>query len=316
MGAPGTSEEGSDHSPLSYERFLRLRVLLVSGGTEFKGPPPALEVFQRLEACIEGFKLNRALINSELHRTVPSVVLKHLAFTCFAPGGRADRARMAVELMDSTGDWFGNPDITWSFQEARVAELATAITPYVRFPNQKALHFLESAAKLPALLTLIGGRTISKSQMDGAYEYMLDNMPGFGMKSAAHFLRNVGMFGECYAFPIIDVHIHKALESFGFQHSGYEDAQPAFCHLANLIELPVILLDAALWCSYANNWDISHADFDNFTNQQNKESSHVARNIGETDARGGSGTDNEPRRQQGADAPEAQCGGVEAHGQG
>jgi hypothetical protein len=94
--------------------------------------------------------------------------------------------------------------------------------------------------------------------------WLMDNITGLGKKAAAHFMRNTGLMSGFNALPIIDVHIHKALEKLNFKHDAYNEAEVSFKELVYLTALPPLLLDACLWCAYADNWDITHSDYDNF----------------------------------------------------
>jgi hypothetical protein len=92
----------------------------------------------------------------------------------------------------------------------------------------------------------------------------MESVVGFGEKAASHFMRNTGLMRGWSALPIIDTHIHKALEVYQLPHKGYPDAECSFTALATKTGIPPLLLDAVLWCAYAKNWDVTHSDFDNF----------------------------------------------------
>lgn len=93
---------------------------------------------------------------------------------------------------------------------------------------------------------------------------LMRSVNGFGPKSTSHFMRNTGLMRGWSATPIIDTHILKALDVLGFRCDEYDESEPAFINLAQLTGIPPLLLDAVLWCTYSNNWDFTHSDFDNF----------------------------------------------------
>jgi thermostable 8-oxoguanine DNA glycosylase len=201
--------------------------------------------------ALQRFTDNRVLWDTELDATL---LRKHMAFTLFAPAGRADRARIAVDALAAEGYLGDIKARSWD------EEALSLIRPHVRFPKQKA-------DRCEACLDLF--RTMQKElpQIQGYMErrrWLEKNMPGYGPKAATHFMRNSGMMHYNDGLPIIDVHIHKALEHFGFKHVQYEESCHAFQSMADLIEVPVLILDAVLWCAYAKNWELDGADFDNF----------------------------------------------------
>ena len=145
--------------------------------------------------------------------------------------------------------------------------VAKMIRPYARFHNVKAVRLVSALkTQLPKLINVV---CIPSTLPRDAWLYEIKgwirtNLKGLGQKAAAHFMRNTGLWMEHYAFPLIDVHIHKALEAYHFKHSTYKEAEKSFWTFAKMTDLPVILLDAVLWCAYANNWEFSNSDFDNY----------------------------------------------------
>jgi len=198
---------------------------------------------------LQRFYANRHAWGGSYH----SLIAKHLAFTLFVPGGRADRAREAVNLMDSAG-YFIAP---YDQPEDEAREI---IGTRVRFPNQKADRFFGAVRQLDRI-------DAELPQVDGYInrrKWLERNIQGFGPKAATHFMRNTGLMHYSDGLPIIDVHINKALKAFNFRHETYDIAAESFQRLSELLDVPVLLADAILWCAYANNWNTSGADFDNF----------------------------------------------------
>ena len=200
---------------------------------------------------LQRFWDNRVLWDTEKDATL---LRQHLAFTLSVPGGRADRAREAVDMLTAEG-YLGDIKAR-GWDDAAVAILK----PRVRFYNQKARRIEDCLMKFEGMRRQLPQITDNMEKRKWLEWYM----PGFGPKAATHFMRNSGLMSYMDGLPIIDVHIHKVLEHFGFKHSEYEESCHAFKSLSDLVEIPVLILDAVLWCAYANNWEVDEADFDNF----------------------------------------------------
>jgi thermostable 8-oxoguanine DNA glycosylase len=224
----------------------------------FKLPQHVLQTYINLSASLTGLADNRTKWFS-LAPTHKIVLKQHLAFTLLAPGGKASRARTAVDLLTQIG-YLANPG---QFTPDYNAEF---IKPHVRFHNVKGARLHDLLLHWDHLSGIVVEELSTKDKTVSELRARLaDNMPGFGKKATAHFMRNTGICSGIDALPIIDVHIHKALAAFGFKHATYEEAEEGFIGMAKLMDLDVHLLDAWLWCGYANNWDFGNADFDNFT---------------------------------------------------
>ena len=85
----------------------------------------------------------------------------------------------------------------------------------VRFPENKSKYLIEARK-----LFMENGKIIIKEKMlklkDNPIllrDWLLENVKGFGMKEASHFIRNVGLNNNQLA--ILDVHILKNLKEFG-----------------------------------------------------------------------------------------------------
>jgi thermostable 8-oxoguanine DNA glycosylase len=232
----------------------------------FTPPGNIAHMYVDLSARLNTFAGNRYQWLSE--KPYENRVLKqHMAFTLLVPGGKASKARKAVELLTTCG-YLDNPG------GYAVADIAEMLRPCVRFHNVKTKRLHHMLVNWPALVIYVHTYLTLKSGINPVkLRGMISKyVPGFGKKATAHFMRNTGICSGANALPIIDVHIHKALEAFGFKHATYEEAEESFVGMAKLMCLNVHLLDAWLWCGYANNWDFGNADFDNFTT--NKETKH------------------------------------------
>ena len=194
---------------------------------------------------------------------------QHLAFTLIVPAGKASRGREAVMRLTRRGTipYYGQCG------DALEQQILVQTREYVRFPNQKAKRIAAALkdwdAKVTRILELLKepGRSISAVRAD-----IMALFEGYGPKAAAHFMRNTGIMGGYNALPIIDTHIMKLIDALGFgidpNRGSYSQYEQHFARLARLTGIPPLLLDAVVWCAYANNWELSGADFDNFKTEQ------------------------------------------------
>ena len=254
-------EDNSDGTALT-EAFDRL-----SEATGLKFPAAGIAA---LQTALVRFASNRDRWNDPNYGfgMLDPVLWKHCLFTLWVPGGKASKVRTAIDLLDQDG-WFDRPSDSWDTDI-----LAEKISPYVRFPKQKARRTKTALANIrsmfrttvPVPLAAPAGATGAVTiDLSAAVTHatVVQTVSGMGNKAAAHFMRNTGLSTGWDAIPIIDVHILKFLGD-GYSASRYGQASWEFRARAHAYDVPPLLLDAALWCAYANNWNISKSDFDNF----------------------------------------------------
>lgn len=140
------------------------------------------------------------------------------------------------------------------------------MAPYTRFPNQKADRVYRLLEGWDAVFgnNLVPRPWLTEWKPDKIRDWLMVTVKGFGRKAASHFMRNTGLMSGYEAIPIIDVHIHKALEGLGVPHGTMQEAETSFTALSCGIEVEPMLLDAVLWSAYSKNWNNETADFDNF----------------------------------------------------
>jgi len=123
----------------------------------------------------------------------------------------------------------------------------------VRFKNKKAEYIIEARK-----LFTINGRISIRPKMrqfdeiNGAREWMVQNVKGIGYKEASHFLRNIGL-GENLA--ILDRHILKNLHLLGvideipdsLSKQRYFEIESKMTKFASKINIPMSHLDLVLW---------------------------------------------------------------------
>lgn len=215
-----------------------------------------------LAKALDRFAANRKRLVSD-SAADQTLILKHAAFTMLVPGGKASKAREAVDLLFQTG-------LPWeaAYDGQAIANIAKIIRPYVRFYRTKAKRLAGLWAMLPKLQF-----TLIRLEVDACRDYLVKNVPGYGPKAAAHFMRNVGLSAGDDALPIIDVHIRNFLFTLPFD-SPYEVEEREFAHQAKQLGVNVHLLDACVWCAYSGNWKPDNADFDNFGVGHENETEH------------------------------------------
>lgn len=218
-----------------------------------------------LKAALRRFEQNCARWTDPAFgsREMDPVLWKHSLFTLWVPGGKASKVRTAIDALDGDG-WFDELSDNWDYEL-----LVERISPYVRFPRQKAKRTRDAMA---CLRIMFENNTVPHSVLK-KHTNTVKCVPGMGNKAAAHFMRNTGLSHGWEAIPIIDTHIlkflHNAKGAQTIQPGQYRSACTLFTAAARKYNIPPLLLDAALWCAYANNWDITHSDFDNFEKQGN-----------------------------------------------
>lgn len=216
---------------------------------------------EQKNAILDG--VNTLSGNLQLYKVRDIAMLRrHMAFTLFVAGGVAARAAVAVRKLE---------DFIIGTKAMTVDEITQVIRPLVRFPAQKAARLVPAFASLPEFVLQVpveGEQHEFEQLLPRLRRWLTDNINGMGPKVAAHFMRNTGLFTANVAYPIIDTHIVKVLNAFGHEISldrlNYTYAENAFCKLAFAVDIPVLHLDAALWCALSGNWNPDAVDFGNW----------------------------------------------------
>lgn len=95
----------------------------------------------------------------------------------------------------------------------------------------------------------------SDSKSEDKRLVILDLVSGLGMKTASHFLRNMGIED----LAIIDTHIVKFLNKKSGPKSKkeYLEMEKEFKNLAKSLDIPVATLDAIVWKRYSGTeWTV------------------------------------------------------------
>jgi len=110
-----------------------------------------------------------------------------------------------------------------------------------RFKNNKARYLTEAKKKFPAIIDLLEDEYLPVVKKRA---FLVEEIAGFGMKSASHFLRNCGD----QELAIIDTHILKFLEApLPSTKKKYELLEIMFTSAAKEYELTPAGLDAYIW---------------------------------------------------------------------
>lgn len=253
---------------------IALGTVLRAAGLEL--PQHFVTYVGHLAAAMNRFSGNSKLWDKQDELEARTTLQKHLCFTLIVPAGRADRARTAVDNLAAAaiipyrhigvkapGVPLDDADV---YDTELYKRVFAAIRFHARFPQQKAIRvtkaLMEWDSKILQSLPLSGKGAENKAQMVRCV------INGMGPKATAHFMRNTGLMSGLDVIPIIDTHIIKLLVALGYV---YEDENPSYkgysekyMRLARKEGIPPLLLDAVAWSAYANNWDTSASDFDNF----------------------------------------------------
>lgn len=122
-----------------------------------------------------------------------------LAFCILTPQSSARNAEMTIEELRRD-----------SFLEKGFDPTPYLRNPehYVRFHNVKSARLLRIRELWPEIAQVLSKRSMHPVELR---EIVMDRIPGFGMKEASHFLRNIGVLG----LAILDRHIFKHLAALG-----------------------------------------------------------------------------------------------------
>ncbi|MEM7821732.1 MAG: N-glycosylase/DNA lyase [Candidatus Aenigmatarchaeota archaeon] len=124
----------------------------------------------------------------------------------------------------------------------------------VRFSKNKANYIVEARKKF-----IVNGKIQIKEFLQSFIdplelrEWLVNNIKGFGMKEASHFLRNIGLSEN--QLSILDIHILRGLKEFGIiekipksltkkEYIKIEDKMRKF---SKQIDIPLDELDLLLW---------------------------------------------------------------------
>jgi len=164
---------------------------------------------------------------------------KEFMFCLLTPQSNAQRCWQAV-LEITSSDNFPN--------EKTINRILSKKT---RFHNTKTKRILNAKSSFNKIKSQLNNKNIKELR-----QFLADNVSGYGLKEAGHFLRNIGLSNNKIA--ILDRHILKNLHKEGIikepkisSPKNYLELEQAFFNYAKSINTPVDELDL-LWWSQEN----------------------------------------------------------------
>lgn len=169
-------------------------------------------------------------------------IFAELAFCICTPQSRATQCWKAIEALTKN-----NLLYTGSNEQ---------IKPFlniVRFNENKSRYIVQARNTFSnGQRVLIREKLLSLGNPEMMREWLVENVKGFGMKEASHFLRNIGL-GESLA--ILDSHILKNLQKYGvidevpksLTEKKYLEIEGKMKDFAERIRIPFGELDLLLW---------------------------------------------------------------------
>ncbi len=164
----------------------------------------------------------------------PEKYFDEFLFCLLTPGSSARRCWQAVEELKNLQEW----------NKEAVSKILKKRT---RFHNNKTQRILEADTAWNRIIPLLNNPNIFELRGKLAEE-----VNGFGLKEASHFLRNIGKSDNQIA--ILDRHILKNLKSLGIikieaikGYNQYIETEKIFLKFAEKINIPSDHLDLLFW---------------------------------------------------------------------
>jgi N-glycosylase/DNA lyase len=169
-------------------------------------------------------------------------VFAELAFCLCTPQSKATACWNAISsLMKSSLLFSGNKEQIKPFLNV------------VRFSENKSKYIVEARDFFTKNSQLELKNKLKNFETNRqARDWLVENIKGFGMKEASHFLRNIGMGND---LAILDVHILKNLQEFGvieeipksITAKKYVEIEQQMKEFSQKIGIPFDELDLLLW---------------------------------------------------------------------
>ena len=163
-------------------------------------------------------------------------LFEELTFCVFAANSSAEMGLTAVQLLRPV------------LEKGTLEDYKKRVHKKVRFYNKRAEYLYHNREKLKELNTDL--KTILKKEPEEKRQFIKQNLKGFGMKEASHFLRNTGTKGLC----IIDKHVLNVMRELQVikkeepkNEKKYKDIEQKIIRFANKNNLDVDILDLAAW---------------------------------------------------------------------
>jgi N-glycosylase/DNA lyase len=125
-------------------------------------------------------------------------------------------------------------------------EEISELIKHVRFRKRKAIYLSDLDDKNKHFWTIVETLQQSESSSRAKREWLVNNTKGMGMKSASHFLRNLGVED----LAIVDTHILKYF-NIKDKKFNYLEVENRMRASAKILGLSVAVLDALIWKYYS-----------------------------------------------------------------
>ena len=159
---------------------------------------------------------------------------KEFQFCLLTPQSNAQRCWQAVEEISNLKN----------FNEKNIFNILKSKT---RFHNTKTKRILNSKNQWNSIKQKINNENIKELR-----NFLAENVNGYGLKEAGHFLRNIGLSNNQIA--ILDRHILRNLKALNViqedkikNKKHYFEIENAFLNFAIKINIPIDELDLLFW---------------------------------------------------------------------
>lgn len=164
--------------------------------------------------------------------------LKEMVFCLLTPQSNAKKCWQATEEI-------------FNLEDKTEANLRRILKGKTRFHNNKAKYVFEAIKKWDEIKEKIKMNKFSTIELRN---FLAENIRGYGLKEASHFLRNIGKSNNQIA--ILDRHILNNLKSLNIikdskikSKKNYLEIEKKFINFSNKINIPVDELDLLFWSS-------------------------------------------------------------------
>jgi len=200
-----------------------------------------------LEELLQKYQTKKEQIKKRLEdfqkiRELPDdKIFSELAFCIFTPQAKAKLCWSAVESLQPRG-------ILLKGTEEDVLKFLTGI----RFPYNKAKYLIGARNYFSSNGEMkIKEKLLGKDGME-LRKFLVDNVKGFGMKEASHFMRNIGLGKD---LAILDRHILKNMKEFGviedipktLTPKKYLEIESKLKEFSEKTQIPMDELDLLFW---------------------------------------------------------------------
>jgi len=168
-------------------------------------------------------------------------IFSELAFCIFTPQSKAKLCWSAVETLQTKG-------LLLNGSQEELLKFLTGI----RFPFNKAKYLVEARNYFSYNGEMKIKEKILDKDVKELRKFLVENVKGFGMKEASHFMRNVGLGKD---LAILDRHILKNMKEFGIideipktlTQKKYLETESKLKEFSEKIQIPMDELDLLFW---------------------------------------------------------------------